>query len=451
MKTSRALFHAILMASASMASAAMTFVHPGARSGLHELEFVKAKIAAKAEPWTSHLNSAKMAGGDSRALGMALDWYYTGNVASANSAISALKRWNTRTPYEPPPDDGGNQSSLEAAWAASVLAPAAEIMSLYPGWSEADKADTKTMFRTVFLPALIKMSYWNGNVDLTQLDALLSTAVFLEDEAAFLNGIERLKKRLPAYFYLASDLRSVRTYANGTYNWSGVNAPVKWVDGITQETCRDNNHHAQFAIAAAIAAMETAWQQGVDLYTPHQERMVDAMELMALQLSSKDMQGTCASNKTTDQHGDDDRYNTLEIGYNHYHNRKGVAMPETWKEIQLELRTNGRQQFNMFHETLTHGDIVYSATGVGDNARQNRGERPRVSATADGSFVIQAGAATIHEVSIHSLQGRTGSRIALEMAPGSSRIVSPGAAWTPGIHVVSIRTSQGLETFKTVR
>lgn len=451
MNTSRGLFYAIVMASTSLASAAMTFVHPGARSGLHELEFVKKQIAAKAEPWTSHLNSAKTAGSDSRALGLALDWYHTGNVASANAAIAALKAWNTHAPYEPAPTNGGNQSSLEAGWAASVLAPAAEVLSLYPGWTEADKSATKTMFRTVFLPALVKMSYWNGNVDLTQLDALMSTAVFLEDEAAFLNGIERLKKRLPAYFYLESDADVVRVYANGTYNWSGVNEPVKWVDGITQETCRDNNNHAQFAIAAAIAAMETAWLQGVDLYTPHQERMVDAMELMALQLSSKDMQGTCATNKTTDQHGDDDRYNTLEIGYNHYHNRKGVEMPETWKEIQLELRTKGRHQFNMFHETLTHGDIVYPPTSAVDKSRQIRTELPKVSVTPDGALEIHSGAATIHEVSIHSVQGQTSSRIALEMAPGTSRIVSLGAAGSTGLHVVSIRTSQGLQTFKTVR
>jgi hypothetical protein len=332
-----------------------------------------------------------------------------------------------------------------------VLAPAAEILSLYPGWTEADKSATKTMFRTVFLPALVKMSYWNGNVDLTQLDALMSTAVFLEDEAAFLNGVERLKKRLPAYFYLESDADVVRVYANGTYNWSGVNEPVKWVDGITQETCRDNNHHAQFAIAAAIAAMETAWQQGVDLYTPHQERMVDAMELMALQLSSKDMQGTCATNKTTDQHGDDDRYNTLEIGYNHYHNRKGVDMPETWKEIQLELRTKGRQQFNMFHETLTHGDIVYPASVGADKSRQLRGGRASVSATAEGSLEIRSGASAVHQVWIRSLEGRVLGQADLDMAPETRRSVSFGAAGTPGVHVVTLRTSEGLETFKTVR
>jgi hypothetical protein len=344
----------LVLVLAALIHAAMTFVHPGARYGKFELDFVKAKIAQGAEPWTSKLNQAKIAGSDSKALGLALNWYYTGDNASADAAIAVLNSWNTHAAYEPPPANGGNQSSLEGAWAASVLAPAAEILSQYSGWSATDKQATQQMFRTVFLPAMMQMSYWNGNVDLTQIDALLSIAVFLEDETAWNEGIRRLTLRLPAYFYLSSDLPSVRSYANGTYNWSAANkcAPVQWVDGLMQETCRDNGHHGQFAIAAALEALETAYLQGVDLYTPNQERMVDAMELLAKQLNTKDMQGTCAGAVT------EDRYNTLEVGYNHYHNRKGIDMPITQAEITAELR-NGSQQFNMFHETLTNGDIDY--------------------------------------------------------------------------------------------
>jgi len=52
------------------------------------------------------------------------------------------------------------------------------------------------------------------------------------------------------------------------------------------------------------------------------------------------------------------RLNTFEIGYNHYHNRKGIDLPETWKAITEETR-GGRQQFNVFHETLTHANIEY--------------------------------------------------------------------------------------------
>lgn len=379
-----------------MGSAHAAMIHPGTRSAsAFELDFVKTKIATGAEPWTSHLNSAKYAGGSETALGRALNWYLTGDVASANAAIAALKTWNTQAPYEPAPANGGNQSSLEGAWAASVLAPAAEIMSQYSGWSETDKNETKNMFRTVFLPAMLNMSYWNGNVDLTQIDALLSIAVFLDDQASFDEGIERLKKRLPAYFYLASDDPAVRSYAKGTYNWSGVNAPVKWVDGITQESCRDNGHHAQFAIAAALSALETAYLQGVDLYTPHQERMVDAMELMALQLNSNDMQGACGGAVTAD------RYNTLEIGYNHYHNRKGVAMPETGAEILKELRS-GANQFNMFHETLTNAEIDYSSSPTNSVKAH---QRPWSMSVNGNALLLNANPGTPIKVVITNLLG----------------------------------------------
>jgi len=347
-----------------------TFAHPGTRGSRYELDFVKARLSENADPWLTHFNQAKVAGGDSTALGRALAWYLTGDSTYADAALAALQGWVGHAPYEPPPEGQGNQSSLEGAWACSVLAPAADILSISPSFSDTDKATIKDMFKTVCLPAMLQMSYWNGNCDLTQIDALLSVSVFLEDEASFQAGIERLDKRLPAYFYLSTDAAAVRNYGGSseamwTYPNAGSSgegsALTQWIDGVTQETCRDNLHHAQFAIAAALSAMETAWLQGVDLYTPHQARMTAAMELMGKQLSSGDMQGVCANAVTTA-----DRYNTLEIGYNHYHNRMGLALPETYKALTEYGATGskplrwGNQQFNMFHETLTHGDIVYA-------------------------------------------------------------------------------------------
>jgi hypothetical protein len=432
-----------------MGSAYAAFVHPGVRSAsAYELDFVKDKIAINAEPWASHLNSAKNAGGNSRALGLALNWYLTGDIASAEAAIAALKTWNTHLPYEPAPDNGGNQSSLEGAWAASVLAPAAEILSQYPGWSSEDKEDTKEMFRTVFLPAMLKMSYWNGNVDLTQIDALLSIAVFIEDEAAWATGIDRLEKRLPAYFYLSSDDPSVRAYANGTYNWSGANQPLMWVDGVSQELCRDNGHHAQFAIAAALSALETAYLQGVDLYSVHQERMIDAMELMALQLSSKDMQGVC-SGTTTDQHGDGDRYNTLEIGYNHYRNRMGVEMPETWKEIIQELRFSGRHQFNMFHETLTNADIVYATGPVGpaslnSGMNLNGSKVSAITLATSGSILLYSSEPTPFNISVLAVNGTVVYQRKGFLESGAAIEVDTGLETAPaGIYLIHLQTKSG--------
>jgi hypothetical protein len=442
---------------ASTVSAA--FTHPGVRSASkYELDFVKEKIKAGAQPWTAHLNSAKTAGSDSKALGLALNWYMTGDVASANGAITALKSWNGHAAYQ----GGDGQSALEGAWAASVLAPAAEIMSQYPGWSDADKTATKNMFKTVFLPAMLKMSTWNGNVDLTQLDALLSIAVFLDDQTSFDAGIARLKLRLPAYFYLASDAPSVRAYANGTYNWSAANgcAPVKWMDGISPESCRDNGHHLQFAIAGALSALETAYIQGVDLYTPNQERMVDAMELLSLQLSSKSMQGACPNNSTRWKYDDDDRYNTLEIGYNHYHNRKNVPMPETLAEITKELR-NGKHQFNMFHETLTNAEIVYtnmpSSTTVASSSSKVASSSSGKLSSSSGkpsalnaiqsawnmsvqgeSLILNAVPGTQVNVSIVNLLGNQRKTLFAGAANGNMSLVW-GAGMTHGRYILTVQ------------
>jgi hypothetical protein len=184
----------------------------------------------------------------------------------------------------------------------------------------------------------------------------LNIAVFNEDEVAFNLGISRLKKRNPAYFYLASDAAASRNYGGSSFpgNWS---SPTKLIDGLTQETCRDNDHHATYGMGSAIHAAEVAWNQGIDVYTENTQRYTATMELIATQILTGDMQGTCANNKTSVEY-----LATWEIGYNHYHNRKGIALPNTEKLIKEKIRTQGSSYLNIFHETLTHADIVYQTT-----------------------------------------------------------------------------------------
>lgn len=246
-----------------------------------------------------------------------------------------------------PTADG--QNLLRGGWIGALLGPAAEIMRCYLGWDPADLASVQTMFKEKFYPVLNTMSTWNGNVDLTQIDAMLSIAVFNEDEAEFNLGLERIEVRLPAYIYLKAD-GGVPSIAGdgGDVNkfWS---KPVIWVDGLTQETCRDNGHHAQYGLASALHAAEVAWNQGVDVYSKHSERFVAALELLATQILTDDMQGTCINNFPTS-----DLYDTWEIGYNHYHNRMGLSLPNTEKLITTEVRRRGMNDWNIFYETLTH-------------------------------------------------------------------------------------------------
>ncbi len=226
-------------------------------------------------------------------------------------------------------------------------------MRAYQGWSQNQILDIKLMFKHVFYPQLMIASSWNGNVDLTQIDALISIAVFNDDEAAFNIAIKRLEQRTPAYFYLSSDGKSAKIITGYGGNierfWSN---PTQWLTGLTQETCRDNGHHSQYRLASALHVAEVAWNQGVDVYTEYQTRYTSAMELMAKQLLSNNF-FTCKNTKASLNY-----FNTWEIGFNHYHNRKGLTLPYTQELIMKKIRPESiRTSWNIVYETLTHANF----------------------------------------------------------------------------------------------
>ncbi|MEI6108234.1 MAG: alginate lyase family protein [Opitutae bacterium] len=358
----------------AVSASALTFVHPGALSSRAELDFIKGRIQAGAQPWTGELelikasryahmgphglaniNSKNEDANISRydaaaAYSQALLWYFTGDEAYARSSIAILNSWSDLQAFTA----GTLQDRLQAGWIGAVMAPAAEIMRLYPGWSAAEIGKLQAMFRRAFYPQLTTASPWNGNNDLTQIDAMMAIAVFNEDEALFRQGIERLNKRSRAYFYLTADgpLPHAIEGDNGDLKkfWY---YPVKWVDGLTQETCRDNGHHAQYALGSALHAAETAWHQGVDVYTGNQARYTAAMELLAQQFLAGSMLGV-----STKDLPDHERSNTWEIGYNHYHNRVGLSLPYTQRLITEQIRTDSlRAIWNLNYETLTHAEL----------------------------------------------------------------------------------------------
>ena len=356
-----------------VSASALAFVHPGALDSKAELEFVKAQIQAGAQPWkgefervkhsshatrrphplthiTGENSDAEVARDDAvAAYTQALLWYFTTDEAYARSAITILNAWTNLQAFT----SGSEQDRLHAGWIGAVFAPAAEIMRLYKGWPPNEIGALQAMFKRAFYPPLNTASRWNGNVDLTQIDAILAIAVFSEDAAEFTLGLSRLKARMPAYFYLTSDGPLPRGIAGDGGDvkkfWF---SPLRWVDGLMQETCRDNGHHAQFALGSALHAAEVAWHQGVDVYAENQKRFAAAMELLALQLLTGSMHGVCSNDVPTA-----DRYNTWEVGYHHYHSRAGIDLPNTRKLILEQIRPRAsRTVCNLNYETLTHGE-----------------------------------------------------------------------------------------------
>jgi len=452
------IFLASMLLAIAFSSAAMTFVHPGTLDGKQELDYVKSQIAVGAEPWTSQLNSmistenlaqapspattinandntsANNSRDDSRrAYGNALAWYLTGNETYAKQAVAILNAWSVLTSITAT----DQQKLLQGGWLGALLGPAADIMLGYPGWAVSDIANFRAMLKLAFYPVLNVMSTWNGNVDLTQIDAMMSIAVFMEDETEFNLGLTRLASRVPNYFYLTTDSKPNVTV------WS---TPTLWVDGLTQETCRDNDHHAQFAMSAAIGAAEVAWHQGVDVYTTYRSRFMATEELMGLQETSGSMQGTCSNNVTSS-----DVYDTWEIGYNHYHTRLGLAMPNSLAMIMQNRSTQSNQgAWNIFYETLTHADIKYVTSAV--QGKIHGVASSFVVLHHDGICEIKASKAGMFEVTALALDGSLLSHSNVQIAAGKSCLVSLGLERArAGMYLVRVHSAEGTQVLKFMK
>ena len=227
------------------------FVHPGILVTRAQLDFVKGKIAAGAEPWASAAARAKtdkhgaltytphpplpaaatdttpatdaplvLCGSFSdpdvhctdekedgiAAYTQALLWYLSGDEAYGQNAIAILDAWSTLT------DHRLSNASLQAGWMGTQFARAAEIMQMDSNWPATDVAAFKAMVRRAFLPRLLAATPWhvqktdpangtNGNWDLSLADSLVQIGVLLDDRDIYETGIGLWRDRVPAYCY----------------------------------------------------------------------------------------------------------------------------------------------------------------------------------------------------------------------------------------------------------
>ncbi|NQT27313.1 alginate lyase family protein [candidate division KSB1 bacterium] len=476
-KRSFIIFLFILNSGLVSAQDTMTFIHPGAISGKADLDFVKAKIQAGEQPWTKAFNDmkSKATGGTNavttinssdngqagparddtwKAYANALAWYFTDQEIYAEQAIAVLNAWSIFEGFTA----GNDQDKLQAGWMGAIFGPAAEIMRGYSGWQPGDIAKVQDMFRLAFYPQLNTASSWNGNVDLTQIDAMMNIAVFNEDDSVFNLGLERLEVRNPSYFYLDSEggVPPINGDGGNVDNfWSN---PTLWIDGLTQETCRDNNHHAQFGMASAIHAAEVAWNQGIDVYTENVERYTAVMELMATQILTGEMQGTCADNETTVEYID-----TWEIGFNHYHYRQGISMPNTERLIVEHIRPKGWSALNIFYETLTHADLVYDVTDIAD---YNFSNNFPTDYSLQQNYPNPFNPETVIEYRIHKnsdihldIYNQSGqvirSLVHANMQPGQYRVIwdgrnSKGWSMPSGVYMARLKSGLQVKSIKMV-
>lgn len=149
----------------------LSIVHDGSMmNSKAELDFIKGKIQGNVEPWKTYYTNLTKSGyskltwtnkaaaepttetsflQDSyAAYNQALIFYFTGDTAYAANARTILNAWASTVQNF---HNVGNWY-LAPAWAASIMAPAAELLRNTPGsgWTAADTANVQAMFSRRF-------------------------------------------------------------------------------------------------------------------------------------------------------------------------------------------------------------------------------------------------------------------------------------------------------------
>ncbi|WP_427887798.1 alginate lyase family protein [Kribbella sp. GL6] len=365
---------------AQAADAPATFTHPGVGVSQAQLDFVRAKVQAGAQPWTDAFNQAKSSSyaslsrtpkpravvecgpysnpnygcTDERedaiaAYTDALLWYLTRDDRYAQKSIQLMDAWSATIQ-----DHTNSNAPLQTAWAASSWPKAAEIIKYeYGNWPNAGRF--ATMLRNVYVPKIINGSNSNGNWELSMTEALQGIGVFLEDKAIYDKAIALYRLRVPAYVYLASDGALPKTVPSQNLNtrdkivsyWQGQGT---FVTGLTQETCRDFTHTG-YGISSISHVLETARIQGVDMYPEFGERLRQALGFQSKWERNLEPVPSWLCNGTLNR----GLGPITEVGYNALHTRLGIAMTNT-QALTESRRPAGSNNLFVAWETLTHAE-----------------------------------------------------------------------------------------------
>jgi hypothetical protein len=362
------------------ASAAPTaFTHPGVLVSRAQLDFVRGKVQAGAQPWKGAYDQmmASAYASQSRtpkpravvecgsysnpnygctderedaiaAYTNALAWYITRDAKYAQKAIQLMDAWSATIT-----DHTNSNAPLQTGWAGSVWPRAAEIIRYtYTSWPNVNRF--ATMLRNVYLPEVINGSKSNGNWELSMMEAAVGISVFLDDRASYDKAVTRYLNRVAAYVYLDTDGALPKTVPGSGLDtrdeivgyWQGQST---FVTGLTQETCRDFTHTG-YGISAISHVAETSRIQGEDLYPQVGERL-----RQALGFQSKYQRGEAVPSWLCGGSLNLGLGPVTEVGYNAMHNRLGYAMTNTQALTEAQ-RPAGSNNLFVAWETLTHGD-----------------------------------------------------------------------------------------------
>ncbi len=335
---------------------ATPFVHPG---GLHtsaDLERMKTNVLAGNHPWIDDWQkllrdpqpqtnwqiaapadmrfSRQRADLDAHAAYLnTLRWYISGDTNYAEHAVKICNAWAAGLHQV----SGWNDTPGLNGIAFFNFALVGEFLRIYPGWSAEDfNGFTNTMVRywyPVCHDFLVNHNgrcdsfYW-ANWDACNIGALLAMGVLCDDTNIFNEGVE--------YFKHGKGMGSISNavpflYADNLGQW--------------QESGRDQEH-TQLGVGLLGSACQVAWNQGLDLFSYADNRLLAGAEYVAkcnLSYLPATIPYTFYDNCSDarqfylapSQMGRLDARPVWELIYNHYAVIKGLATPYSKAMAQL--------------------------------------------------------------------------------------------------------------------
>ncbi|MEE6263444.1 alginate lyase family protein [Plantactinospora sonchi] len=366
-------------------AAPATFTHPGVLVSRPQLDFIRSRVNAGAQPWRGAYDQMMASNfaslsrtpkpravvecgsysnpnngcTDERqdalaAYTLALAWYITQDSRYAEKAIQIMDAWSAVIQ-----DHTNSNAPLQTAWAGSSWPRAAEIIRYtYGGWSSTGVNRFATMLRNVYLPEIVNGNMTsNGNWELSMMEAALGISVFLEDRGVYDRALAKFRDRLPAFLYLTTDGAYPRgpvgshidTRAEVVSYWHDQ---ATFVDGLSQETCRDFTHTG-YGISAISHVAETLRHQGQDIYPEIQDRLRHALGLHArYELGDPVPSSICGGSLTLGLGP------VTEVAFNALNFRRGVPMTRT-QQLTEQQRPAGTNYLFVAWETLTHASNPY--------------------------------------------------------------------------------------------
>ncbi|MDX3188127.1 alginate lyase family protein [Streptomyces sp. MN03-5084-2B] len=359
-------------------AAPAAFTHPGVLVSRPQLDFVKAEVNAGTQPWKAAYDQARASSyaslsrtpkpravvecgsysnpnhgcTDERedaiaAYTDALIWYITGDARYAQKSIALMDAWSAVITSHT-----NSNAPLQTGWAGSSWPRAAEIIRYtYPSWPNSGRF--ATMLRNVYLSKVINGSNSNGNWELSMMEAAVGISVFLEDRPSYDKAVTRYRNRVAAYVYLSSDGSLPKTVPGSGLSsrdqivgyWQGQST---FVDGLTQETCRDFTHTG-YGIAAIADVAETLRIQGEDVYATD----IGTRLRQALGFQSKYQLGAAVPSWLCSGQLKLGLGPVTEVGFNALTTRLGIAMTNT-QTLTERQRPAGSNNLFVAWQTLTH-------------------------------------------------------------------------------------------------